>query len=234
MKWLAAVAVILAVLLTGLTYLPLAWVGKTVFPRSFEPQPQFLGTLWKGQIANIEGINPVNISIRPSNIFRGQPPATFDSRSPYLRFSGSAQLDGSVSAVANGNVRGLGVIDIRFQTLAGTYDLSLQDVIVKENCKSAAGTFRTNMLSENQAVWTWRGPILSGPITCEDGQFIANLSGSDDRQDITGEFKLDLSGQYRASVTVKTTDLRAEFVLPLYGFEKTSEGYSLLESGTWK
>lgn len=221
-------------LITGLANFPLSWIGNSVLPDTLKPRPFFLGTLWKGQIANIQGINPVNTSTDLRKILRSEPPITFESESPFLRFSGSAKLNGSITAQANGNITGLSVFDSRFQSLAGTYDLSLDDIIIRDICRSGAGRFNTDILSQNFSRWQWTGPVLSGPISCTDGYITADLSGSDAMQTITAKLRVEIEGQYRASAKVVTSDPRAEFVLTLFGFEKTSQGYSLAEAGAWR
>lgn len=234
MKKIAVAGLIVTALITSLCHLPLSWVGNSIIPNTLEPKPVFLGTLWKGQITNIEGLNPVDTAFDVRQIFRGGAPVSFESQSPFLRFFGSASLKGAVSVQAKGDVPGLKVFDPRFRSLNGSYDLSLKDFIVRESCLSGSGEFTTNILRENFAAWQWKGPILSGPILCEDGQVIAALSGRDADQDISVNLQLDIDGQYRANAIVKTSNPQAGFVLPLFGFEKTAQGYSLSEAGAWR
>lgn len=234
MKKSLVIAAILTAVVTAIWHLPAAWIAGPLIPKNLTPRPQFIGTVWNGQIPNIDGINPVHFTVKPLNMLRGKPPATFESVSPYLQFTGTATLAGSISTQAKGYIRGLGVFDTRFRTLAGQYDLTLSNMRIRNTCQSGEGQFSTNLLAENRAVWEWTGPILSGPIRCENGQIIAQLKGADTQQNIEAVLRIDLSGAYRVDVDVNTRDSRAEFVLPLYGFEKTEQGYSLLEEGRWQ
>lgn len=234
MKKFLIASLIGAATIAGAANFPLSWIGEAVLPDSITPRPVFLGTIWNGQIANIDGINPVGTSVDLRKILSGSAPLSFKSRSPFLTFSGNAKLNGAVTTQAKGHITGLRVFDARFQSMAGTYDLSLEDMVIRESCASGNGTFSTDILEENYAQWQWKGPIVSGPITCENGQIIAKLSGQDQTQNITAQINIDLNGQYRAHAKVVTSDPRAAFVLPLFGFEKTSQGFSLAEAGAWR
>lgn len=216
-----------------ITNLPLSWAGSAAIPKSENLQPVFMGTIWNGTIANIPQIGSIKTKVSPLALITGKPPVQFSSKAPYLNFSGQAGLGGRLSALVDGDMRGLASVDGRFAGVSGRYDLNIAELILKDSCISGAGAVSTDVLTRNAALWEWQGPDLSGPISCENGDLVLSLTGSDELQDITAIIRVAPSGTYRAEIDVISRDPRAGSVLPLFGFEQSGQGYRLNEAGRW-
>jgi len=81
--------------------------------------------------------------------------------------------------------------DGRLQGLRGDFSARLSELQVSEqSCQSASGTVRTDVLQRNGGQIQWTGPELTGPIRCESGALIADLSGRDAEQTITALVKI--------------------------------------------
>jgi len=73
-----------------------------------------------------------------------------------------------------------------------------------------------------------------GPIQCQDGDFIAILSGDDGQQSIDVKTFLKVDGRYEVEINVHTRQVGAAALLPLYGFEPVQDGFRLNEQGRWR
>jgi len=125
--------------------------------------------------------------------------------------------------------------DGRLQGLRGDFTAEISEMQVAEQaCQSAAGLARTDVLQRNGGKIQWTGPELAGPIRCEDGALIADLSGRDAQQTITAFIKLMPDGLYRADVSVRTIRAEADAVLPLFGFSRSGQNFVLTEQGKWR
>ncbi len=213
---------------------PLAWVGRFLVPDKVNFMPSFHGTIWKGLIADIPDIGVIETRLSLRNAVTGKPPLFFKSNAPYLKFAGNAGMNGNVTAEFEGDVRGMASVDRRFAGLKGEYKVVVEDVILGDTgCSSAKGSAATDILVKNAALWNWQGPALAGPISCENGQFILALSGSDNLQNINAVIRVSPAGTYRAEFDVVTSDQRAGSILPLFGFEALGGNYRLIEEGRW-
>ena len=125
--------------------------------------------------------------------------------------------------------------DGRLQGLRGDFSARLSELQVSEqSCQSASGTVRTDVLQRNGGQIQWTGPELTGPIRCESGALIADLSGRDAEQTITALVKIMPDGLYRADISVRTLRVEADAVLPLFGFSRSGQNFVLTEQGKWR
>jgi len=125
--------------------------------------------------------------------------------------------------------------DGRLKELVGQVNIQVNDLQIEDyECASADGQVSTDFLALNRSRWQWQGPTLAGPISCEGGDLLVNLSGRENRQVIRADLRLSKTGGYSASITVQTDQAEAGVVLPLYGFEKQGRQYKLTEQGQWR
>jgi len=222
-------------MITGIVKnLPLVWIGKGAAPESVAPNLTYTGSVWHGAVNNISGIGSVAIRTSVVNFITGKPPVTFNSISPGFFIDGTASFSSLTSLRAKGEISDLALTDRRFANLGGAFDLTLRSLDLGKTCKSADGTISTDILTKNQANWQWRGPGLKGPVTCENGDMVFNLTGRDRQQSIKATLRLQPTGQYRAIVNVVSSRAEIDAILPLYGFEKNATGYQLSEAGKWR
>jgi len=114
-------------------------------------------------------------------------------------------------------------------------NIQISELQIKDDgCAFAQGQVSTDFLALNRSRWQWQGPMLTGPISCEGGDLLVNLSGRENRQIIRADLRLSKSGSYSANITVQTDQAEAGVVLPLYGFEKQGRQYKLTEQGQWR
>ena len=211
---------------------PLAWIGNQI-QTSETIKPDYLGTIWDGRVTGIPSVAPVKIKTNPLKLLGGKA-LNFSSSSPGLSFSGAASAGRSLDINVKGNMAALSQIENRLKGLAGDYELDVSDMKIKDVCENGQGTVSTDILARNNRSWQWRGPKLSGPVSCEDGQIVLKLDGSEAGQTLESDLRLGLDGVYRLTVNIKTRDQRAGVFLPLYGFEPVSGGYRLSEAGNWR
>jgi len=230
--------VVLATLLGGLIALvpriPLAWVGPHVILATSGQDIHYSGTIWNGQVTGLDFIGAVNFKLAPSKLFAGLP-LTFQTQSPIMQISGQAsKAELKNFRFYSGQFSSLPTRDGRLRELDGQVNISVSKALYDGTCVSAAGQASTDFLSRNEARWQWRGPELAGPVSCEDGDVIVRLSGSDNNQTVRADLRIAVDGGYRADISVQTNQPEAGIVLPLYGFELLGREYKLTEQGQWR
>ena len=228
--------VLLCVLSAGAalaTQFPLIWAAKFL-PDNVPSTIRYSGTLSRGS-----AVEPslFGRAIFKTNIFSRS--AKFIYNDGVYSGEGQLMIGGIKALRSRGYFEGLSRIDNRAANLKGGYDLNVDSLEFGKGgaaCAQASGQFFTDVLAANYAYWQWRGPTLSGPITCEDGDVVARLSGDSqtDGATVSVEGNVRISGDmnYRLNIIVQTSDPRAGAILPLYGFDDAGSGrYSLVETG---
>jgi len=127
----------------------------------------------------------------------------------------------------------LGQIDGRLSNLTGVFELAARNIRFNGDCTDVAGQVSTDILTQNEALWQWRGPPLSGPITCENDVLTTTLSGNIPGQSVEAVLKIIPDGTYQIRAVINTNTPEAGLVLPLYGFEAQGERYTMNEAGRW-
>jgi len=218
-----------------ISQLPLSWVAPHFMPKAIGQDIHYSGTIWNGQVRGLDYIGAAHYQLRPKAMIMGGLPLRFTTQSNVMSLSGQASQKQLKDIRFSGTLAKLPTRDGRLKELAGQVDIRVSDMRIKDDeCASAAGQLTTDFLAMNQARWQWRGPKLAGPISCEDGDVIVNLSGQENRQTIRADLRLSKDGNYAANITVQTTQPEAGLVLPLYGFEPVGREYKLTEQGQWR
>lgn len=224
-------------LLSGLIALvacfPMRWVAGWLLPENIEvlaPDLNMRGTIWQGTVSGLPIFGTANLDIAPLD------------RSVELQAGqGQNYASGQFSSTRAADVdfrldlASVPFTDGRLQGLRGNFIAEISEVnFTKQSCVSATGSARTDVLQRNGGTIDWTGPELSGPIRCEDGALIADLSGRDSQQSITALIRIIPDGTYRANIAVQTTRLEADVVLPLFGFSRSGQNFVLTEQGNWR
>jgi len=215
--------------------LPLRWVAPYFMPSNVGQDISYSGTVWNGQVHDLDYVGTVNFQMKPKAFVTGGLPFMFSTQSSIMSMSGQVSQNRVKDIRFSGTLAKLPTRDGRLKELAGQVDVILQDLeLNKTGCSAASGQASTDFLAMNQSRWQWKGPKLSGPISCENGDLIVKLSGQENRQIIRTDLRLDIDGSYAANITVQTDQPEAGVVLPLYGFEAVNGDYKLTEQGQWR
>lgn len=225
----------LGVAVAVISQLPLSWLAPHFMPEGLGKDIAYSGTVWDGHVTGIDYVGVANFKLNPRAFLGGGLPLSFETQSPVMSISGRASQTQLRDIRFSGVLSKLPTRDGRLKELAGTVDIRVDDLQIKDSgCASATGKVSTNFLSVNRARWQWQGPEISGPISCEGGDLLASLSGNESRQRIRADLRLSADGSYSADITVQTDQPEAGVVLPLYGFEAVGRDYKLTERGQWR
>jgi len=233
-KRIIALVCICAAGLGVFSQLPVAWVGPHIVPDGLGADIRYSGTIWNGNINGLDIIGNAQFQLTPKSLLSSGLPLSYQTSSPVMQLSGQASRHHIKNFNFSGQIAGLPTSDGRLKDLAGNVNIEVAELKFNKTCFSAAGQASTDILSLNQSRWQWKGPLLSGPLRCEDGDIIAELSGAENGQSIQATLRIKIDGAYRADFSVRTPQPEAGIVLPLYGFDKRDGEFHLTEQGKWR
>ncbi len=215
--------------------LPLSWVAPHFMPAGLGQSISYTGSVWDGQVRGLDHIGTADFQLDLKALMSDELPLSFASQSPAMTTSGQASPRQLKDIRFSGILAKLPTRDGRLKELAGQVIIQVKELKIEDGgCAFAAGQLSTDFLALNQSRWQWQGPSLVGPISCEEGEILVNLSGRENRQIIHADLRLSKTGSYGANITVETDQIEAGVVLPLYGFEKQDRQYKLTEQGQWR
>ena len=224
-------------LLSGLVaivaFFPMSWAAGWILPESVKsaaPDLNLRGTLWQGSVSGLPIFGTANLEVAPLSravVFQAGEGRNYASGT--LTPTEAKDLDLRL------NLASVPFTDGRLQGLQGDFTAEISEAeYLDQSCLSAVGTARTDVLKRNGGKIDWTGPELSGPIRCEDGALIVDLSGRDAQQSIAALVRLIPNGSYRAEITVQTNRVEADAILPLFGFSRAGQSFKLIEQGNWR
>lgn len=228
---------ILPALFSGLiavaAFLPLGWAAGLALPdniKTLAPDLNYHGTVWSGTVSGLPIFETANLKLAP---FSRRASVQSGEGRNYL----SADIGSSLAKDVDLRVdlATLPFSDGRLQGLRGAVKVKISEMqIENQMCQSATGTANTDVLQRNGGKIQWTGPELNGPIRCQEGALIADLKGQDAQQRITALIRFSPDNSYRADISVQTTRVEADAVLPLFGFTRSGQKFVLLEQGRWR
>jgi len=236
---LIALGASFGVLAAFIVALPMAWVVPIVL----RPSPGFdwqtaRGSVWNGAIEKVRtpfGILD-QITIHPAHglaLFSATP-LRVGVHSAGLEANGWVGTKRLRQMHLEAQLVSLAFSDARLQGVLGTLKVDLEDLrYSRQACEYAKGNVWTDVLRRNANTWNWSGPDLSGTVLCDAGDLVLELNGEDSNQRIKAVLKLRFKGNYRAEVTVFTREPSAQTLLPLLGFAKHEDSFTLVEEGRW-
>ena len=227
-------AVLFGALFALISKLPLGWVAPPLMPQQAGKSLRYSGTIWNGQITGIDYLGRAQFKLSPKALFSGGLQLSFTTASPAITMSGQASANKLSNLRFAGQLAQLPTRDGRLKDLAGQVNFTVSEMEFGESCQSASGRAATDFLGRNRARWQWAGPNLSGPISCDEGDLIVNLAGSEADQTIRADLRLSPNGSYSADISVQTRQPEAGVVLPLYGFDAVNGEFRLTERGQWR
>ena len=226
-RWI--ILALLAGLAASIAVLPLSWVVSPFVPDELSDL-KFHGTIWNGSATNIPVFETANVKLSPVSLS-----AHIASGNGVNYLAGHVSTDRAHDIDLVVDLSTLPLTDQRVRGLAGTVRMALLDIKYEgQSCLSADGSAMTDVLQRNQARLNWTGPELSGPISCEDGSLIANISGQDQQQTIKALMRFSPNGTYRVDLSAQTSRSEAGAILPLFGFTRSGTEYKLTEQGKWR
>jgi len=218
--------------------LPLSWAAKAALPEVLTSQVAFGGSVWDGHVSggHILGRPAPSVTIKASalKLVTGQNFANIKSEGSGLSLTGFAKIGRISDMKVTLPMNFMAYFDHRLSGVEGDFKADVSDAQFGQICNEAQGTAQTDILTRNQASWGWAGPMLSGPIHCESGNVVINLSGQDAGETVRADITLSPSGQYRYELAIISQDPRAGLALPLFGFEKRKGEFILAEIGNWQ
>ena len=230
------------IILTGLVVVASAVISQ--FPLSaIGPKlsiggktPVYSGTIWKGYMSGTDA-GVLNLETSLGRLFTGKNPVHVWGGPDGLLVKAEAGPAGLRAIKLEGTMKALALKDPRIGAVNGDFRLDVPDMKLMQDCEYANGTAWTDFLSRNKSTLYWEGPVLEGPVRCENGQIIMDLSGKDQSAEITAKVTIGLEGSYRADITTKvnrTLERFAEPSLKQFGFYKEGGLYKLTEQGKWQ
>lgn len=216
-----------------LAFFPMRWAGGWALPdniKTLAPDLDMTGTIWRGTVSGLPLFGTANLNIAP--LSRS---VKFQSGQGRNYVAGQVSPSRATDVDFSMDFATVPFTDGRLQGLRGDFAAQISEMKISgETCESATGTARTDVLQRNGGKIQWTGPELVGPIRCEDGALIADLSGQDAQQTITALIRVIPDGTYRADVNVRTVRVEADVVLPLFGFSRSGQSFVLTEQGKWR
>jgi len=213
-----------------ISQLPLSWVGPKV--EMGGKIPSYSGTIWDGTMSGTDaGVLQINSSLK--RLFTGGNPVHVQGGSAGLNIHAEAGPSGLRALKAEGPMKALALRDPRLSFVNGSFKVDVPNAKILKRCEHAEGTVWTDFLAKNGARLRWTGPELSGPVTCEDGKIVLNMTGKDRAADIKANIIIDLEGTYITDINAQVTDPNAGLALQFFGFSQSGSGYQLTEKGRW-
>lgn len=229
-RWILAIG--MAAIAGGvISQLPLSWIGpKTEIAGKI---PSYSGTVWRGFVTGTDA-GTLELTTSLGRLLKGGNPVHISGGPPGLSLNAEAGLSGIRAVKAEGTMKALALQDPRLALVNGSFKVDVPDMKLMESCEFANGTVWTDFLARNSGRLRWKGPELEGPVSCENGQIVLNMTGKDRAANIVANIVIGLEGNYRTEITAEVADPAAGLALQFFGFTKSGRGYKLLEQGKWQ
>ncbi len=186
------------------------------------------GTLLEGRVSGLyagtQPIGDVSLKLRPFSLLSLQP--SYDVQWGGAGGQGTAVLTLSRSALVANDLRmrqeigALEGLEPAVRAMGGTLDVNDGAFrITQTGCETASGTVSTNTLSTLAAQYGRQFGEISGPVDCENGEFLVALQGQSnvgDRVEIDARAGLTGSGSF--ATRVQTRDTQIIIALTQIGF----------------
>ena len=186
------------------------------------------GTLLKGRISGLyagtQPIGDVSLKLRPLSLLTLQP--SYDVQWGGAGGQGTAVLTFSKSALEAKNLRmrqeigALEGLEPAVRAMGGSLDIDNGNFRIRQTgCETASGTISTNTLSTLAAQYGRQFGEISGPVSCESGEFVIALEGQSDVGDrVEIDAQTSLAGSGAFATRVQTQDTQIIIALTQIGF----------------
>ena len=226
-SWVLAAGCLLGAVAYGLAFAPVMLITE----RSFKAPLTYgsaTGTIWRGEIEGLslgaQPIGDVTYRLKPWSLLA-------------LNISGAVEIDGAAQGagqVSLGFGQSVRLRDVQLsaphrmlvglapdiRNAPGGIEIALDHAHFRGGrCQSIQGRARTAALEAVGARWGWLGPALEGPLSCEAGLMIADLSGvSGEGEAVSVRLTLDEAGAARLRAEVRQASGSLTLALRQLGF----------------
>jgi hypothetical protein len=201
---------------------------------------KFSGTIWNGTAKDI--ITPVGaLNLRfkasPLSLLMLSVSGEWQANSLGVNAQGKAEtsLFSNRKLTASQIELNLSAFNIQ-EAIIGTLNLDIRALEISENgaCIAVDGDGKTDALIRSQETLNWRGPLLEGPLSCDNGNFILTLAGENNGERVTIKSTLFTNGLYQHDITVSSDNPLLAAALVYQGFEDNIEDFRLQKNGQWR
>jgi hypothetical protein len=197
-----------------------------------------VGTVWGGEIAGLrvgpERLGDVRLALDPKALLGGRVLTRFDIQGPLRAHGAAAYALGRGWRVQNAtfaaSMSDMGSLHPELKDRGGELFAALANAEVDADgdCLDADGRVETDVLARGAggAVGDWRGPALTGVISCEAGDVVLRLAGADDSARVVVEARIDLATGSTFVATVQTEDPTVRLALGALGFAEQGGSFA--------
>ncbi len=230
-------ALLAAVLVVAVINLPLALIVGAASPPAFG-YASAQGSIWQGRLtgvyANGVSLGEVTLSLSPGALVTGTVELRYSMRDGALRGDGRLRAAGSRVTVSDATLAGPMTALPLALPIDSTLDMQIDRLVLEDRqCVEAAGSIDTGPLDVAALGGVWRGPPLTGGISCDDGAVLIAQQGESPDGAVDVLLRIDpAAGLWRLAVTLSGVDRMVARVLPDFGFTPVSGGYRLVQTGS--
>lgn len=231
MRWLIYGALVFVIaLIATIVSLPTSFVMEQVRKQDSRIGYSVAsGTIWNGEVRGLrvssQPVGDLTLKADWMSLFTGGLASELSVFGDGIAGRGKLKL-GLTGTVRISDLRVSGstsdLVSIRpeIRELNGQFTFDAQDIrLGNGECRSASGTVWTDILTRMESQWRWAGPELAGPLTCQNGQFVLQLAGTNSVGESVSaslEFGLDAHGQFQA--IIENGRQRTQNALSMLGF----------------
>lgn len=199
------------------------------------------GTLWDGQVrglsVNGETLGDARVRLRFLPLLKGLAVADLAIDGRGLAGAGTASFDGDLLVLENArgqaDLARFGMIDAFGQTLRGDVEADIERLAfsLKDGCRVADLTARTDALSRSLGVYAGRGFPMSGEGHCDGDVLVIPLAGEGAEAAVRAELRIDRRGRYVSRLAVEPAARELGAFLEGMGFRRDGRAFVTERSG---
>lgn len=189
------------------------------------------GTIWSGRVYGLGlhgyALGDAHAALAPLSLVTLSPRVTLGLAGPEAEAQATVTLRPGYLSLRDGAARlrlaEMVAIDPRLRARGGTLTAEDVEIVMQDGrCVRASGALASDALTYGFG-GDWRGPPLSGALSCADGALAMHLAGRDETQEIEAEALL--GGGYSVEARVHSQDPDLARIAPLIGFTEYGEGW---------
>lgn len=205
---------------------------------------QARGTIWKGQITGL-GLNgaslgAIDLEMSPIKLISGGAPSHFTWISNQGRARGDIKLNRGSIRLKNTDINlfigTMSGLHPELQKLGGALSFDQIDATIEASgtCLNATGTADTDLLQRLGTQYGRNWPILSGDVSCANGNMLLPLYGEGDSGErFTISITASSTGTVDLNIQVEGLDGQASVALQTMGFTPSGNGFALHQVTTF-
>lgn len=197
------------------------------------------GSVWNGKLSRVkyqdQALGDVSLQIDFLKAVQGKAAGKLGIQTPTLSGQGAFSVALSDKTVEltdlklSGNTAAIPGIPVRLRAVDGHFRLEIPKATIKgQQCVAGEGTVWSDVLARAEPVLQWKGPDLTGPISCIGGRFTAEAAGRAEAGDEVSA-KVDIGSNLKGQVTARVKPVTQGLPKRLQdlGFVPGADGYAL-------